>query len=189
MTWVWLYLGAGLFYCLGVLIWNRTISKSTISQALEKMNGPMKWSEQLLEKFIAPLLGVMLIIMGWPVAICYVYKGKRDEKREVQRKKDAVFRVQPHYLRSQTTTEMVESANYVSDPLGAIPDLPFGHLNSVWAEFLSRRPADAELWCFACDWQSEWGTVFNRQGYVWVSGDKLSPWMLTHDDPIEDAND
>jgi hypothetical protein len=189
MTWLWLYLGAGLVYCLGVLIWNRTRRKSAISLALENINRPMKWSDQLLERFIAPLLGVTLFVLGWPLVIWYMYKGKRDEEREAQRKKDALFRVLPHDLRSPTTIEDVESANYVSDPLGAIPDLPFGHLNAVWADFLARRPADAELWHFACDWQSEWRTVFKRQGYVWVSGEKLNPWMLTQDDAEEDDNE
>lgn len=185
MMWLWLCLFIG---CSRRLIQQQRSSKSALSQALKQMNGSQNGSDQLLEKFVAPVLALILLVLVWPVAMGCMYKGKRDDQREAQGQKDVVFRVRPHDLRSQTTVAVFESANFVSDPLGPLPDLPFGRLNAVWADFLARRSADAELWHFACDWPSEWGTVFKRQAYVRVSGDELSPWMLTQDEAKEVEN-
>jgi len=154
MIWLWLYLLIGFILCSGLLIQQRKNSKSALSQALEMMNGPQNGSDQFLEKIVAPVLASILLVLAWPVAMAFIYKGKRDEKREAQRQREAEFRVRSKDLRTQTTLEEVESAHFVSDPLGAVPDLPFGHLHVVWADFLARQPVDAELWHFACDWPS-----------------------------------
>ncbi|WP_194945583.1 hypothetical protein [Limnohabitans sp. DM1] len=47
-----------------------------------------------------------------------------------------------------------------------MPDLSLGHLHGVWQVFAAQRPPNAELWTFARDWTSEWGTTFARQGSV-----------------------
>ncbi|WVM93015.1 hypothetical protein ULG90_02285 [Halopseudomonas pachastrellae] len=41
-----------------------------------------------------------------------------------------------HLLESLTVAE-IEARERVADPLGAVPDLPFGHLNTAWQEFLA----------------------------------------------------
>ena len=51
-----------------------------------------------------------------------------------------------HLLESLTVAE-IEARERVSDPLGAVPDLPFGHLNTAWCEFLARNSHQAVLRC------------------------------------------
>lgn len=189
MIWLWLYLGLGLVLGMGVYIQNARKPKSDIGQLLASMRGPQSRIDQILEKVIAPVLGSILVVTAWPVAIWFIYKERKNKKREAKRRSDAVFRVRPEDLSGQTTIAEVESSNYVKDPLGAVPDLPFGHLNSVWTDFLSKRPVSAQLWSFACDWKSEWGSQFSRRGYVWVLGEVLNPWMLTQDDAKSDDHD
>ena len=189
MIWLWFYLGLGLLFGMGVYFQNAHKPKSDVGQILASMRGPKSRTDQILEKVVAAVLGSTLVVTAWPAVIWFFYKERRNEKREVKRRSDAVFRVRPEDISCQTTIAEVESSNYLKDPLGAVPDLPFGHLNAVWTEFLSKRPADAQLWSFACDWKSEWGTQFSRQGYVWVIDGALSPWMLTQDDAKEDDHD
>ncbi len=93
------------------------------------------------------------------------------------------------HVRPESLVTLLRNTHFVKDPLNAVPDLPFGHLNAAWTDFVSKRPADAVLWSFAYDWTSECGTLFSRRGYVWVLGDALSPWMLTQDDAIKDDHD
>lgn len=100
-----------------------------------------------------------------------------------------MFRVRPEDLTGQTTIAEVETSNFIKDPLGAVPELPFGHLNAVWTDFVASRPADAKLWTFACNWTSEWRTQYSRNGYVWVVGGTLSPWMLTQDNALADEDE
>lgn len=189
MIWLWLYLGLGLVFGLGVYVQNARRPKSDMSQLLASMRGTQSIADQILEKVVAPALGSILVVTAWPAVIWFIFKERRNEKREAKRRSDAVFRVRPEDLLGQTTIAEVEASNFVKDPLNAVPDLPFGHLNAAWTDFMSKRPADAVLWSFACDWTSEWGTQFSRRGYVWVLEGALSPWMLTQDDAIKDDHD
>lgn len=189
MIWLWFYLGLGLAIGVGVFVQNARQPKTTIGPLLASMRGPQSRTDQILEKIIVPVLGSVLIVTAWPAVLVWFFKGRRKEKLEAKRRNDAVFRVRPENLICQASITEVESVNRIKDPLGAVPDLSFGHLNTVWSDFLDKRPADAQLWSFACDWTSEWGAQFSRKGYVWVSGGVLTPWMLTQDHAKEDDHD
>ncbi len=189
MIWLWLYLGLGLVFGLGVYVQNARRPKSDVSQLLASMRGVQSRTDQILEKVVAPALGSILVVTAWPAVIWFICNERRNEKREAKRRSEAVFRVRPENLICQVSINEVESENRIKDPLGAVPDLPFGHLNTVWSDLLDKRPADAQLWAFACDSTSEWGAQFSRKGYVWVSGGALTPWMLTLDDAKENDHD
>lgn len=46
----------------------------------------------------------------------------------------------------------IEKANRVEDPLGAVPTVPFGHLNPVWLHLNARQKAGGgEFWSFRCE--------------------------------------
>lgn len=190
MSWLWIYLGAGVVILLGVLAnhWLRH-SENATSQLLERMRGPLTWQDKLLEKVLAPFLGSIAMVIAWPAVLFMAGKGIWDERHEELRRANAVFKVRAKDLVKQTSIAEVEASECVHDPLSAVPDLTFGHLHAVWLDFLARRPPDSELWMFACDWESEWRSVYARRGYVWVRGDDLSPWMLTSDFRKDNEND
>lgn len=57
----------------------------------------------------------------------------------------------------------------VSDPLGAVPQVPFGHLHGAWRRFLQANWTDgAQLWSFATVWETPQGSREQRSGYVIV---------------------
>lgn len=58
--------------------------------------------------------------------------------------------------------------NQHTDPLKAAPELPFGHLNAAWKEFLNGQADGGELWSFSAHWQTTWGRKELRSGYVMV---------------------
>ena len=60
----------------------------------------------------------------------------------------------------------------VVDPLHAVPDVPFGHLNPAWKAFLGLKGEGEALWSFRARWVDRWGRVELHVGYVWVA-DKL----------------
>jgi hypothetical protein len=189
MIWLWLYLGLGLIFGLGVYAQNARRPKSGIGLLLESMRGAQSWMDQILEKVVVPALGSILVVAAWPAVLAWYLNEKKKEKVEVTRRVEAVFRVRPEDLTGQTTIAEVETSNFIKDPLGAVPELPFGHLNAVWTDFVASRPADAQLWTFACNWTSEWRTQYSRNGYVWVVGGTLSPWMLTQDNALADEDE
>jgi hypothetical protein len=182
MIWLWVYLVAGVVYLVliyGINLRERQASKT--SELLKSIRGSSSTKDMLLEKVIAPAIGCTLIVLAWPAAVVYSLKSKRDGRLEKKRREDAVFRVRAKDLLTQTTVHEVEAVAHIVDPMRAVPDLPFGHLNGVWQSFLKQRPLSAELWAFSCDHTSEWGHVTAREGYVWVLGDELTPWILTRE--------
>ena len=76
------------------------------------------------------------------------------------------------------TVEEIEIAEAVSDPLGAVPPLPFGHLNAAWSRFKSGLVQGDTIWRFAAQWDGEWGTPEIREGYVIARGDGFGPYFL-----------
>jgi hypothetical protein len=138
----------------------------------------MEW---FLEKVLAPVVGSILMLAGWPVALWMVYRDKREIAKEAHRKAEAVFRVRSADLLHRTTPDDVTKNALVIDPLDAVPAEPFGHLNKVWRSFVAEVHKDAELWSFACDWNDDWNQVHQREGYVWVVDGVPLTWMLTQD--------
>jgi hypothetical protein len=182
MSWLWVYLIAGVMYLVliyGIHLRERQANKT--SELLESMRGSLSSTDMLLEKVIAPAIGCTLVVLAWPAAVVYSLKSKRDALLEKKRREDAVFRVRAKDLLTQTTVPEVEAVAHIVDPMRAVPDLPFGHLNGVWQSFLNQRPLGAELWAFSCDHTSEWGHVTAREGYVWVLDDERVPWILTRE--------
>jgi hypothetical protein len=182
MIWLWVYFVAGVVYVVLIYdIYLREGQENKTSNFLENMRGSLSTTDMFLEKVIAPAVGCTLVVLAWPAAVVYYLKFKRDVQLEKKRREEAVFRVRAKDLLTQTNVPEVEEVAHIVDPMGAVPDLPFGHLHSVWQAFLNQRLPDAELWAFSCDHFSEWGHLTAREGYVWVLGDELAPWILTRE--------
>lgn len=182
MIWLCIYLAGGVV-SLVVLYGThlRERQENATSQLLQSMRGSLSTKDMLLEKVIAPALACVLVVVAWPAALVYTLKSWRESRLDKQRREDAVFRVRAKDLLGQTTVPDVEALAHIIDPIGAVPDLPFGHLHGVWRAFLDQRPLGAELWAFSCDHTSEWGHVTAREGYVWVLGEVRAPWIVNRE--------
>lgn len=180
--WAELYLYAGLVVWVALLLLHWRDSRSRQSSVLlASLQKPLSRREAFLEKVLVPVLASVAAVLGWPLALWFAWQSRQEGRRRIKRQEDAVFAIRKADLLSHTQVAEVESMARVRDPLSAVPDLPFGHLNAAWQAFVDQRPPKAALWTFASDWTSEWGTTFARQGYVWVHGDECAPWMLTRD--------
>lgn len=89
------------------------------------------------------------------------------------------FSVDPAELVEKLSVEAIEEREMVYDPLNAVPNLPFGHLNPVWCRFLGRRPADCELWSFSSERERSYGQREYRSGYVAVVDGIPGPYIYT----------
>lgn len=182
MNWLWAYLGVGVLALVIMLISHaRQRPSKSARLLLESINDPLSPKDKFLEKVAVPLLAGLAVLVAWPMAFVFAIKQWHERRQEERRTADAEFKVRASDLLHQTTVADVEATARITDPLGAVPDVPFGHLNKVWQDFLAQRPPNAVLWTFACDWRGDWGQVVERAGYVWVLGDQRSPWMLTRD--------
>jgi len=115
---------------------------------------------------IAPVLVVSSIVLLWPVVWWINCTDLLHERRAARKREDAVFKVKTQHLLERLTVEEIESREVVRDPLDAVPDLPFGHLNVVWAQLKAAKQTRDELWSFAANWPGDDNTPELRKGYV-----------------------
>lgn len=103
--------------------------------------------------------------IGWPFLIYFGIKEHLNPPRAVVEKE---FQIEEKHLVNPVDVSDVEAKELVFDPLGAVPKLPFGHLNAAWLEFRSQMGEGDRLWTFSAEWQSNWGNPELRGGYVIV---------------------
>lgn len=136
----------------------------------------------VVENVVLPLV----MIAVWPVAIVHKIQEVFASKRQAARPEKPEFAVTRSDLQEQLTVREVVQREFVTDPLGAVPNLPFGHLHTAWSSLLASRNADAAIWSFSARWTSDWGRKELRSGYVLVCGDVIGPHMLTEWKFIDD---
>jgi len=175
------YLGIGAAtpaFVYGALRLARQADSRTLAELHEAMDTePMKLSCRILNSFVALVLGVSLIFVVWPFVV-YLAVNKmimnkaadgmgEDPDAAVQRwlhqskslplaeiNKEPEFAVLRQRLLEHLTVPELERRELVFDPLHAVPDRPFGHLNAAWQEFLKGKADGAEMWSFSAPWQT-----------------------------------
>ena len=115
---------------------------------------------------IAPVLVVLSVVFFWPVVWWMKCAELLNDRRAAQEREEAVFKVKAQHLLERLTAEEIESREMVYDPLNAVPNLPFGHLNEVWAQLKAAKQTKDELWSFAATWLGDDDTPELRKGYV-----------------------
>lgn len=138
-----------------------------------------KFIDKIITYLIAPIVAVTFLLIAWPLAIYYEVKGKFSKSTDMQRDQPKEFSVSRNDLIQQFSVEEIEWKERVLDPLKAVPDLPFGHLNKAWNRFLEQSGQDDVVWTFSANWTSEWGRKELRAGYVLVRPDSVGPYFLT----------
>jgi len=88
------------------------------------------------------------------------------------------FKVERSHLKEPLMVEEIELSEMVSDPLGGVPWVPFGHLNSEWEAFKRQLHPTDQIYSFAAEWQEDWGLTVLIEGYVIKRGARLSPHFV-----------
>lgn len=134
---------------------------------------------RVLNNIVIPVLTSILMVAFWPVAIYMQVKEMLQKKESYVSPDDREFAVKREHLLERLTLREIESREVITDPLKAAPELPFGHLNAAWKEFLQNKADDAELWSFSAQWQGTWGPNELRRGYVMVQDESPVAHFLT----------
>ncbi|MDV2856304.1 hypothetical protein [Oceanimonas sp. CAM02] len=117
-----------------------------------------------LDKWLLTPLVHVLMTAFWPVLLlARLWIAIKPEKPLPEEKP---FSVQAEDLQQQLTITEIEQRHYISDPLGAVPALPFGHLHSAWLAFMEKLQPDDEIWSFDAVWENSWQRKEHLAGYV-----------------------
>lgn len=188
MIYLYWYLGVGavtLVVMYAAHKWNSRSESDGLKDILDAMNPERKkLSYRIINNCLVPLLASVLVLFVWPIAIYMKIKDMR-EKGSGGGYEEKVFKVLKVDLLSQKSIEEIESSEIVSDPLSAVPPLPFGHLNKCWINFLKQLLEGDEIWSFRCRWDGNWGRSELRSGYVLVRNNKPNEYILTKKIPLE----
>ena len=109
------------------------------------------------------------------------------------------FAVQRADLRERLSLADAEARERVHDPLQAVPNLPFGHLNTAWkalcrdwrdgvADAVGDADTGDELWSFSTLWEDDRGWREQRGGYVIVRCGQPGRFILTTCKAMDDAS-
>ena len=88
------------------------------------------------------------VILLWPLAVAFLvieFRPKPEKPARVPDPEDAFDIKSAHLMRTVTAAE-AESQAIVTDPLGRVPALPFGHLNAGWLRLLAQIQEGDTLW-------------------------------------------
>lgn len=136
-----------------------------------------------IESIGAHSLAWILMVAAWPVGILlFVGQFIADYLDE----NDREFAVGSGDLLEPLSVEEIEQRERIFDPLGAVPDLPFGHLNAAWRKLLRGRKPRDEIWAFSAHRASTLKGKELRQGYVIVRRGSIGPQILTIRATLED---
>lgn len=154
--WHWLagYLSTGItLILLGRLI-VKVFHKDERSEWVKATVKAIKGDKSPKEKrrqFFKDVIAGALIVLVWPIAFAVLIKelALSNATRELPEVKPPHFKSSKEALVESVNPLEVESESIVLDPLGRVPQLPFGHLNEGWRQLRAHlRPGDV-LWRFA----------------------------------------
>lgn len=190
MIYLYWYLGIGVAVLAVVFGAHRLTKKDepeSLRDLLDAVNPDRKkLSYRILNNVVVPVLAAVAVVVVWPAA---VYMKGRDvfaKKSASALDEEREFAVDRSHLQERLTVPQIEAREVVADPLGAAPDLPFGHLNAAWKTFIGTAGMGDEVWSFKAPWQTTWGRKEVRAGYVIVRNGVPAAYMLTMWKQIED---
>lgn len=157
MTYLYVYMGIGavvLVLTLGAHLLTREKQSDFVRDALDAIDPSRKTLlRRALVDVVVPALAALLVFVIWPVAVYLKVREWLGKDKATEPEPDREFAVMREHLLERLTQAEIEQRERVFDPLGAVPDLPFGHLHTLWQAFISNRPAGAEIWSFSARWE------------------------------------
>ncbi len=130
-------------------------------------------------KVLAPVLTVLGVVALWPIPVLWKIQDHRREREQREFENYPDFYVQRKDLICTLTVAAVETRAIILDPMNAVPDLPFGHLNQAWCGFLVKKLPGDTLWSFRSNWVNRWKKTELYTGYAWVHEGLPGDYFLT----------
>ncbi|MGC8494818.1 MAG: hypothetical protein ACP5SH_24100 [Syntrophobacteraceae bacterium] len=184
---VW-YLYIGLVV-MGVIFLSHRISEMRNSKSGEIWSTTGRaWRRSLVDT-AGTFLAAGFMVPVWPLVI-YLKGGDFSKRRSAATaEKNHCFVVSRSDLLEILTIEEIERRERVIDPMGAVPELPFGHLHGAWKKFLQDSDRADEIRSFSAIRTTRWGQKELRAGYVCLRGGDIGRHFLTLWKPVDEENE
>ena len=123
-----------------------------------------RWN-RVIEVVVLPIMAGGAVIAFWPLVLVMQARDVPDAWRR-WRHRQRPFRIRRRHLRNVYTRTEVEAREFVHDPLGGVPALPFGHLNAAWCRFADALPPGTKFCAFKSPPDAHGYPRAQREGYV-----------------------
>ena len=192
MTYLYAYLIIGALVLAVVYLHHRMTSEpesKSFSEILDATNPDRKKLHyRILNNFVVPLLAATLMVIAWPSIPFMKYMDAREKKNREKRIEEAVFKIRLSDLKELLSIEQIEVREIVKDPLGAVPDEPFGHFSRTWKKFVSELQPLDEIHSFETIWKNDWNQSKRVTGYVAVREHQIAHHFITKSKRLVDAS-
>ena len=172
------YLAVGVILCAGFYIkgqFTKAAPEVEVDSGSWLVLPPPVKPRAMLLRSGETILGLLVLVSIWPILIWWIVKQKWFTVRPLE---PAEFAVLGEHLREVLSIESIETDAKVFDPLGAVPAVPFGHLNPAWERLKSGMQPGDEISTFVASWKS-YGVMRELSGFAIVrAGKSVNFWVM-----------
>ncbi len=167
MQWLFIYAACGVLFTTVILIknWQKDSSQSLVSDIRRIFVKNKAISDRIVE-IIGNSFALIAVSALWVFFLCWLVYEKCFQKitDEIDDKKR--FNATKEFLVCIIDPEVEEKKHIIQDPLGRVPEVPFGHLHHAWIKFLANTEPDDLIWF-----------------YKIKVGDMITPWYSKQERP------
>lgn len=183
MIYLYWYLGISAGSMLLWILYYKFVGEKRGQSTRDSVNTSPRARRRGVSRILKDVLGDALIglflVPFFPVLFFFEMKFRFFDKGNRSPSEEPEFAVTRNDLQTQLSLQEIEQLEMVFDPLGAAPNVPFGHLNAAWKKFCEDMESHDSLWSFTAQWASAWGSKDIRQGYVIVRGEEIGAHFIT----------
>jgi hypothetical protein len=184
MIYLYAYLSAGAVVWLALLLENRLSGSARLagtSVILDALHPERKTRRyRILARLVAPVLTAVGVILLWPFGLAMKLQDMAAQRARVKREEADTFKLRPADLVERMSLADIAQREMVQDPLGAAPQVPFGHAHAAWQKFIDGLQPGDEIWRFSAQRTLSWGPLEHRRGYAIKRQGQVGAFFMTH---------
>ena len=184
INYLYAYLAVGVLVLLVLLIDNRRsdsarlAGSSAIMDALHPERKMLRY--RILSGLVTPVLTAVGVLLLWPFGLAMKLQDMAKQRDHAKRKEAETFRLKPSDLLERMSLADIAQRELVHDPLGAAPQVPFGHAHAAWQKFIEALQPGYEIWCFNAQRTLSSGSQEYRRGYAIQRQGQIGAYFATH---------
>jgi hypothetical protein len=140
---------------------------------------PLNFDSLINNELMIAFLALMVAIVGWPWFFYFAAKEKLKDRRQKQEEMKFTFSVLKQDLVEKLSISEIEYLEIVNDPLGAVPKVPFGHINIGWLTFKEKMSHSDEIWRYEKDFINRDDHTEKHEGYAIVKDNNIKEYFST----------
>ena len=183
MVYLYAYLAAGVVVWLALLMENRRSGSARLSKPSAFMDAlhPERKTRRyrILSGLVAPVLSAAAMVLLWPIGLLVQLQYKAEQRARAQREEADTFKLKAADLLERLSLADIAQREMVHDPLGAAPQVPFGHAHAAWQKLIEALQPGDEIWRFSSQRTLSWGPQEHRCGYAIQSKGQVGAQFMT----------